>query len=402
MSENKAGVLICEPKNLRKVGQEEERIFIYVEDYVMSFVQYLGKMSMEQTKVAVLLGKTQYLHKKPILKIQGAVEIDGDIYGEGCFSKEQWEKIYREIEENFNQVEIVGWVIAKAGLILEPNKEMYEIQKENFHGKEKVLLLYDALERRERFFFMEREKFMTITGYSIYYEKNELMQSYMLKKKGIAKREEVDLSVVENMKSKLKRMEERKRKAKNTKKGVRVTVIAGFLVAGVAFLYNYGETEKIQQVFQIYKGQGQALEQESKIASVVKKEQSEKIKKQSDEEIKCESNLEVENSKCMEKEEGQLQKEEEDLLEQNSEQDVSSEEVSSGELNIEEDTQEQLSEREDTNYIPQYYEIQPGDTLVSICEKNFQSQEKMNEILSINGIQDKNHIVAGTTIKLWE
>ena len=104
----------------------------------------------------------------------------------------------------------------------------------------------------------------------------------------------------------------------------------------------------------------------------------------------------------MEKEEGQLQKEEEDLLEQNSEQDVSSEEVSSGELNIEEDTQEQLSEREDTNYIPQYYEIQPGDTLVSICEKNFQSQEKMNEILSINGIQDKNHIVAGTTIKLWE
>ena len=43
----------------------------------------------------------------------------------------------------------------------------------------------------------------------------------------------------------------------------------------------------------------------------------------------------MENSKCMEKEEGQLQKEEEDLLEQNSEQDVSSEEVSSGELNIE-------------------------------------------------------------------
>ena len=26
----------------------------------------------------------------------------------------------------------------------------------------------------------------------------------------------------------------------------------------------------------------------------------------------------------------------------------------------------------------------------------------LNEILSINGIQDKNHIVAGTTIKLWE
>lgn len=397
MSENKAGALICEPKNLRKVGQEEERILIYVEDYVMSFVQYMGKMSMEQTKVAVLLGKIQYLQKKPILKIQGAVEIDGDIYGGGCFSKEKWDEIYREIDENFDHVEIVGWVIAKAGFLLEPTEEMYEIQKENFPGKEKVLLLYDALERRERFYFWEKERFMPVMGYSIYYERNELMQNYMLKKKGIAKREEVDLSVVENMKYKLKKMEERKQKTKTTKKRVRVTIIAGVIVAGAAFFYHYTETEKVQQVFRICWGQGQALDQESKVACVVKEEHTKKIKKQMDEEIQCESAPEQSEEAESKKEKSSLQKEEEELIEQNTDQ-----EASSGEGDVREVSGEEASEPEDTETVPQYYEIQPGDTLASICEKNFQNQEKMDKILSINGIQDKNHIVAGTTIKLWE
>ena len=50
----------------------------------------------------------------------------------------------------------------------------------------------------------------------------------------------------------------------------------------------------------------------------------------------------------------------------------------------------------------QYYIIQPGDTMVSICMKQFQSLEKMDDILKINNIEDKDKIVAGQKIKLWE
>ena len=40
--------------------------------------------------------------------------------------------------------------------------------------------------------------------------------------------------------------------------------------------------------------------------------------------------------------------------------------------------------------------------MVSICMKQFQSLERMDEILEINGIQDRNKIVAGQKLKLWE
>ena len=50
----------------------------------------------------------------------------------------------------------------------------------------------------------------------------------------------------------------------------------------------------------------------------------------------------------------------------------------------------------------QYYTIQPGDTLVSICMKQFQSLDRMDEIMQINNITNKDKIVAGQKIKLWE
>ena len=50
----------------------------------------------------------------------------------------------------------------------------------------------------------------------------------------------------------------------------------------------------------------------------------------------------------------------------------------------------------------QYYTIQPGDTLVSICMKEFSSLERMDEIMRLNSIQDKNKIVAGQRLKLYE
>lgn len=65
------------------------------------------------------------------------------------------------------------------------------------------------------------------------------------------------------------------------------------------------------------------------------------------------------------------------------------------------DTQEVL-QTDNIEEEGQYYTIQPGDTLVSICMKQFQSLEKMDDILEINHIEDKDKIVAGQKIKLWE
>jgi len=68
----------------------------------------------------------------------------------------------------------------------------------------------------------------------------------------------------------------------------------------------------------------------------------------------------------------------------------------------EEEPAEEAMTQKETPAQSQYYTIQPGDTLVSICMSQFQSLDRMESIMSINGIEDKDCIVAGQVLKLWE
>lgn len=63
---------------------------------------------------------------------------------------------------------------------------------------------------------------------------------------------------------------------------------------------------------------------------------------------------------------------------------------------------EEVVKNEKMEKSKQYYTIQPGDTMVSICMEQFQSLERMDDILKLNQIEDKDKIVAGQKIKLWE
>lgn len=155
LHEEKSTTLFCMPKNIRQIGQPEENRRIYIEDYVMSFIGYLGKEGTNEYKTAVFLGEYREWEGKQCIFIQGAIEVEGIDLEEGkCFPKEIWEKIYQDIEDNFKNESIVGWMLTKAGISMEPTDILEKIHIDNFSGQDKTLMLYDTLEREESFFFV--------------------------------------------------------------------------------------------------------------------------------------------------------------------------------------------------------------------------------------------------------
>lgn len=368
----KQDVLFNMPKNVRQIGQAANERNIYVEDYVMSYVRYLGKEATEQYKIAVLLGEVKEWEGSACIFVSGALEVEGVQIEEcNCFPKEIWEGIYRLIEENFNQGSIVGWVVTKAGMLLEPSEWLEKIHIDNFAGQDKTLMLYDALEREEAFFLFDEKHLKRAPGYYIYYEKNHEMQNYMLQKKGTVEQEKVDDYVIVEMRKKMSEMESKKKKQKKEKKYVQGVGLICVTFAVAVLSQNKNVQMKFQNIFSDFSKETVFLQQESA-----------KI---------------TETNGFLEKEQSDIEKNSEDIIEQKE-----TKAAPGTKKEIKEQSQEDVVVANAEPAQGQYYIIQPGDTLVSICMKQFQSLDRMDEIMKINNITNKDKIVAGQKIKLWE
>ncbi len=169
------------PKNIRQVGPVDGDKRIYIEDYVMTYMKQIATRTHGNYQVAVLLGQVQTVEGESNVFISGAVEVQDIIFdNDKVFGNETWAKIYEDIKKYFDQAEIVGWYITRPGLMLEVNDYLYKIHVDNFAGNNKVLVMYDSIEREEAFYLFDDHHLCRQDGYYIYYEKNDAMQTYMI------------------------------------------------------------------------------------------------------------------------------------------------------------------------------------------------------------------------------
>lgn len=155
------------PKNIRQIGDAGSDKRVYIEDYVITF--------LEKTGCAVLLGEVWQNENMKCLFADGAVEI-----AEGEPNDDMWEKIYREMKQYFPGREVIGWAKKMEEPEEEPDEKLFDLHREQFPGEDKLLFLYDS-EENASVFLTENTGIRKQSGYYIYYEKNEQMQSYMVK-----------------------------------------------------------------------------------------------------------------------------------------------------------------------------------------------------------------------------
>ena len=210
------------PKNIRQVGQSEGDTRIYVEDYVVTFLNERAKEAPSEEKLAILLGNTVAKDDQIYIFIHGAVAVEhiniqDDHIG---FTSGIWTGIYEDIEKYFGQAKVAGWFLTRPGKPLKVTEQITKTHTDNFPGDGKLLMMLEPVDCEEQFYIYRHGALEMLKGYYIYYERNEAMQSYMIDYR--QKNEKTDLmsQVIEEMLEDNPKTQDKKRGKARTFVGV--------------------------------------------------------------------------------------------------------------------------------------------------------------------------------------
>ncbi len=169
------------PGNVRQIGEQGDNNRIYIEDYVFTYIHQVFEKKLEKAAV-ILLGKKGEGEAKGAKFVYGAVGIDVDIMeGNRAFTEETWDTIHDLVLENFVGAEVLGWGCGVSMWSNQVDENVKNIQQKYFSQEGKILFVEDVGEKEEKIFCWQNGKLREQAGYFIYYDKNPLMQDYMLR-----------------------------------------------------------------------------------------------------------------------------------------------------------------------------------------------------------------------------
>lgn len=176
------------PKNIRQMGESEERIKAYMEDYVNT---YLKKLQEERDNteeaeksgaIGVLVGHTEMAGEIPRIFINGAIELHPSKKENGMpdFTREVWTSAYDLQQQYFPGQDLCG-IFACEGICRRFSKKMlFQLVRENFADCDQAMLYLLTDEGEECFYRIAGKREERLSGYYCYYERNEAMQDYMM------------------------------------------------------------------------------------------------------------------------------------------------------------------------------------------------------------------------------
>ena len=189
------------PKNVRQIGEGIDKGRIYIEDYVVTYLNRIARPDQAYARGAVLFGNVCETEEGTAVFISGAVEA-GNLelhMEETVFDELVWYDLTEEGKKYFPGQEVVGWFLSRMGFTVEVNQIIKNVHCRNFPGDWKVLYMIDSLEKEDCMYLWENQQLRRQRGYYIYYENNSAMQDYMLerdKEKVILSEERMDKSEI--------------------------------------------------------------------------------------------------------------------------------------------------------------------------------------------------------------
>lgn len=421
--------MLSVPRNIRQIGLINDSCKIYVEDYVYTFLGKVAartKQSAERKgSLAVLLGEGKWAGGTNYIFIRGALEAEGaEAAAEHIgFTDEIWTQIHQEQEKYFPDQEIVGWFFAQPELQLEVTESIKKVHLKHFGGGEKVLMLMDPTEREDAFFRFENGFLVRQPGFYLYYEKNPMMQTYMIEKNHVSQEtetEKVEDDAVKNFRRIIKKKKNEEKEEKES--GVSIfsyaaTACLAFavLAVGINFYQNYREIQNVNQQAEmaasVISEKQSAEENSEKNGGLEESEPSgegEKLtvayptvtpKIQNTNTPTPEPVLETQND------DGQEVNMETSDTEKEDDSDTSifyREESDTRKARQREVLAEQQEEIDETatEAIHASYVIQPGDTLYKISMEKYGNMEAIAEICELNSIEENEIIYPGQIIVL--
>ena len=175
------------PKNVRQIGDPDQVVRLYVEDYVNTYLKRLYPSGRQTMRVGVLLGSAEQYDGTPYIFIDGAMELE-DVETEGekiLFSESSWKKLYSAMETAFPKRTVQGWFLCGGPSSQLSPLNYWKQHSQYFAGKNQLMYLNHGLEGEEAVYVTSEDGFYRLKGHYIYYERNQMMQDYMISRKDV-------------------------------------------------------------------------------------------------------------------------------------------------------------------------------------------------------------------------
>ena len=359
------------PKNIRQIGSPAGHTKVYIEDYVITFLNSLSMDKNTYVRGAILFGEKKQIGNDLVIFIRGAIEgqnLELDL-DETVFDDEVWREIYQQKERLFSGLDVIGWALLRMGFSVRLNDKIKKTHFENFPGEGKVLYMMDDLEGEDAFYVFRGEDLSRQNGYYIYYEKNPMMQNYLVERRQDIKEVQTYEKMMESRRdeklirqfrekiSKKTKSNQRKGRIRNISTAAAVTIM---MIMGGTMYYYVGQDQSINfkevvngAVHTMGKGVSDQISTKSPTTSV-------KITKRLDTATQTSTH-----------------KKEQKTTQPTIKQKQKTQKVSSGQ------------------YKSYTYTVKSGETLVSISRKVYGTQKLVQRIKKANALSDENQIYPG-------
>lgn len=363
------------PKNIRQIGSPAGHTKVYIEDYVITFLNSLSMDKNTYVRGAILFGEKKQIGNDLVIFIRGAIEgqnLELDL-DETVFDDEVWREIYQQKERLFSGLDVIGWALLRMGFSVRLNDKIKKTHFENFPGEGKVLYMMDDLEGEDAFYVFRGEDLSRQNGYYIYYEKNPMMQNYLVERRQDIKEVQTYEKMMESRRDEKLIQQFREKISKKTKSNQRKGRIRNIsTAAAVTIMMIMGGT------MYYYAGQDQSINFKEVVNGAVHtmgKGVSDQIStkpstKSSTTSVKITKTLDSATQTS-------IHKKEQKTTQPTIKQKQKTQKVSSGQ------------------YKSYTYTVKSGETLVSISRKVYGTQKLVQRIKKANALSDENQIYPG-------
>ena len=424
------------PKNTRQIGERDQSVRLYLEDYVNTYLKRLFPKGGQDLRVGVLLGTSEEHDGVPYLFVDGALEME-DVAEQGEkveLTESAWKKVYQDMDRLFPKRSVLGWFLCGApGAALSP-LNYWKQHGQYFAGKNQLMYLNSGLEGEEAVYITSEDGFYKLRGYHIYYERNQMMQDYMIMRKDVRRVETgTGEPVVRDFRQ---RMEENKSQITSRRGSIRVlgslcsALAMVVLAGGVVMVNNYDKMQKMESVLTSVLPEGiswqnslSAVENSQKKGGSLRNSQTgqmsgtenggdnllvehasggvnptlahETMSETYPETAGQSQNETVAEEQNRVSEDGQTETENQTGTDQPSSHGSAGTKTAPSQTAAESD-RAAISAALASGTYP----IQPGETLYGICLKLYGNGSRLEEICRLNGLEDENKIMAGQNLIL--
>ncbi len=419
------------PKNFRQIGSAEKSTKVYIEDYVYTFMRKLSEE--DDISVGALIGNIVVRDGVECVFISGLIKAAGCVFSDDrvVITDNTWAAVFENVKKYFDGMTVCGWFVSSRG-----SKVCRQAAVSGIYscGNNDATLLYirDKDADEDFVYRVSAQGKTQLSGYYIYYERNEQMQEYMVDTNGA---KSVDPPPVNIM----KRLENSERKkaegvigksagdvtaasdlpAESKKDNKAMYFAASLLIVSILALcysvYQRGDRELINipvfsDITNMFMGSKETVENESESQPDIIIETAEGIISESASvtegqseasgeagEVEGESAEENTVSATIENSEGNITV---------SEQAAEVTEAPVTEVTVASPQTEAPPETEATVAVNApagtSYTVQAGDTLTSICIKAYGKEDpiKIEEIRNLNGLESADYIFVGQVLAM--